>query len=43
MKEVDPEGEGSLMDDGFCDFAYDSPQNDRLVRIVGRVKVFILE
>ena len=24
-----PEGEGNLMDDGFCDFAFGSAQNDR--------------
>ena len=41
MKEVDPEGEGSLMDYGFCDFAFGSAQNDRLGEIRGRVKVFI--
>jgi len=36
-----PEGEGSLLDDGFCDFAFGSAQNDRLGEIGGRVKVFI--
>ena len=36
-----PEGEGSLMEYGFCDFAFDSAQNDRLGEIGGRVKVFI--
>ena len=29
------------MDDGFCDFAYGSAQNNRLERIGGRVKVLI--
>jgi len=24
-----PEGEGNLLDDGFCDFAFGSAQNDR--------------
>ena len=38
-----PEGEGSLLDDGFCDFAYGSAQNDRVGGIGGRVKVFISE
>ena len=39
-----PEGEGSLLDDGFCDFAFGSAQNDMLGGIGGiggRVKVFI--
>ena len=36
-----PEDEGSLLDDGFCDFAFGSAQNDRLGGIGGRVKVFI--
>jgi len=36
-----PEGEGSLMEYGFCDFAFGSAQNDRLGEIGGRVKVFI--
>ena len=35
------ENEGSLLDDGFCDFAYGSAQNNRLERIGGRVKVLI--
>ena len=38
-----PEDEGSLLDDGFCDFAFGSAQNDRLGGIGGRVKVFISE
>ena len=25
-----PEGEGNLLDDGFCDFAFGSAQNDRV-------------
>jgi len=37
-----PEGEGSLMEYGFCDFAFGSAQNDR-GGVVGRVKVFISE
>ena len=43
MKEVDLEVEGSLLDDGFCDFAFGSAQNDKLGGIGGRVKVFISE
>ncbi len=35
------ENEGSLLDDGFCDFAFGSAQNDREGEIGGRVKVFI--
>ena len=35
------ENEGSLLDDGFCDFAYGSAQNDGGVGGTGRVKVFI--
>ena len=26
-----PEGEGYFLDDGYCDFAFDSAQNDRVV------------
>ena len=37
------EDEGSLLDDGFCDFAFGSAQNDRGVGGTGRVKVFISE
>ena len=29
-----PEGEGNLLDDGFCDFAFGSAQNDRVVGIL---------
>ena len=36
-----PEDEGSLLDYGFCDFAFGSAQNDRLGGRGGRVKVFI--
>ena len=36
-----PEGEGSLLDDGFFDFSFGSAQNDRLREIRGRVKVFL--
>ena len=36
-----PEDEGSLMEYGFCDFAYGSAQNDKLGGIGGRVKVLI--
>ena len=38
-----PEGEGYLLDDGFCDFAFGSAQNDRVGGILRRVKVFGLE
>ena len=30
-----PEGEGYFLDDGFCDFAFGSAQNDRVVWVVG--------
>ena len=36
-------GEGYLLDDGFCDFAFGSAQNDRGGGILRRVKVFGLE
>ena len=36
-------GEGYLLDDGFCDFAFGSAQNDRVGGILRRVKVFGLE
>ena len=36
-----PEGEGYSLDDGFCDFAFGSAQNDRVGGILRRVKVFI--
>ena len=35
-----PEGEGYSLDDGFCDFAFGSAQNDRVGGILRRVKVF---
>ena len=38
-----PEGEGNLMDDGFCDFAPGSAQNDRVGGILRRVKVLGIE
>jgi len=31
-----PEGEGYLWDDGFCDFAFGSAQNDRVVWGAGK-------
>ena len=34
---------GSLLKDGFCDFAFGSAQNDRLREVLGRVNVFIFE
>ena len=38
-----PEGEGNLLDDGFCDFAFGSAQNDRVGGILRRVKVLRIE
>ena len=38
-----PEGEGYLLDDGFCDFAFGSAQNDRVGSMLVRVKVFGLQ
>ena len=38
-----PKGEGHFLDDGFCDFAFGSAQNDRVGGILRRVKVFGLE
>ena len=38
-----PEGEGYSLDDGFCDIAFGSAQNDRVGGILRRVKVFGLE
>ena len=38
-----PEDEGYFFDDGFCDFAFGFTQNDRVVGILRRVKVFGLE
>ena len=37
------EGEGNLMNDGFCDFAFGSAQNDRVGGILRRVKVLGIE
>ena len=37
------EGEGNLLDDGFCDFAFGFAQNDRLGIILRRVKVLGIE
>ena len=34
-------GRGIFLDDGFCDFAFGSAQNDRVGGILRRVKVFI--
>jgi hypothetical protein len=36
-----PEGKGYFLDDGFCDFAFGSAQNDRVGGMLVRVKVFI--
>ena len=38
-----PEGEGNLLDDGFCDFAFGFVQNDRVGSILRRVKVLGIE
>ena len=38
-----PGGEGYLLDDGFCDFAFGYAQNDRVGGILRKVKVFRLE
>ena len=38
-----PEGEGNLMDDGFCDFAFGFAQNDRVGGILLRLKIFEIE
>ena len=35
-----PEGEGYLLDDGFCGFAFGFAQNDRVGAMLRRVKVF---
>jgi hypothetical protein len=32
-----------MLDDGFCDFAFGSAQNDRMRGILLRMKVFRLE
>jgi len=37
------EGEGYSLDDGFCDFAFGSAQNDRVGGILRRLKVFGLK
>ena len=37
------EGEGYFLDDGFCDFAFGSAQNDRVGGILRRVKVLRLK
>ena len=37
------EGEGNLMNDGFCDFAFGFAQNDRVGSILRRVKVLGIE
>ena len=36
-------GEDYSLDDGFCDFAFGSAQNDRMGSIMLRMKVFRLE
>jgi len=38
-----PESEGYSWDDGFCDFAFGSAQNDRVGGILRRLKVFGLK
>jgi hypothetical protein len=38
-----PEGGGYSWDDGFCDFAFGSAQNDRVGSILRRLKVFGLK
>ena len=38
-----PGGEGYSLDDGFCDFAFVSAQNDRIGSIMLRMKFFKLE
>ena len=38
-----PEGEGNLLDDGFCDFAFGSAQNDTVGGILLRLKIFEIE
>ena len=38
-----PEGEGYLLDHGFCDFTFGFAQNDRVGGILRRVKVFGIE
>ena len=37
------EGEGCSWDDGFCDFAFGSAQNDKVGGILQRLKVFGLK
>ena len=38
-----PEGEGYLLEHGFCDFAFGFAQNDRVGSILRRVKVLGIE
>ena len=40
---LQPESEDNLLDDGFCDFAFGSAQNDRLGGIRGKSDLFISE
>ena len=35
-----PEGEGNLLDDGFCDFAFGSAQNDRGGKYTAEIENF---
>jgi|TARA_Y100000031_G_scaffold134025_1_gene156258 hypothetical protein len=37
-----PEGEGNLLDDGFCDFAFGSAQNDRGGRHTAKSQSFLI-
>ena len=32
-----------MLEDGFCDFAFGSAQNDRVREVLGRVNIFIFE
>ena len=38
-----PEGGGYLLENGFCDFAFGSAQNDRLGGLKGKSDYFISE
>ena len=38
-----PEGGGYFLENGFCDFAFGSAQNDRVRGILRRVKVLGIE
>ena len=38
-----PEGEGFLIEYGFCDFAFSSAQNDRMTAMLRRMKIFGIE